>query len=132
MPMLNFFNISTVDMWAIGGACALMILDIIAGLLRAIMQGEFSSSKMREGLGHKAICLLVIMLAVVMQVLALHITRIPAFPATAIVCIYIIIMEVGSIWETVVLVYPALGNSGLDDLLGEYGQGEPNKDDNDA
>lgn len=132
MQMLNFFNISTVDMWAIGGACALMILDIIAGLLRAIMQGEFSSSKMREGLGHKAICLLVIMLAVVMQVLALHITRIPAFPATVIVCTYIIIMEVGSIWETVVLVYPALGNSGLDDLLGEYGQGEPDKDDNNA
>ena len=132
MQMLGFLSISTVDMWAMGGACALMVLDIIAGLLRAIMQGEFSSSKMREGLGHKAVCLLVIMLAVVMQALALHITRMPAFPATAIVCTYIIIMEVGSIWETAALAYPALGNSALDELLGEYGQGEPNKDDNDA
>ena len=132
MPMLNFLSISTVDMWAMGGACTLMVLDIIAGLLRAITQGEFSSSKMREGLGHKATCLLVIMLAVVMQALALHITRMPAFPATAVICTYIIIMEVGSIWETVVLAYPALGNSALDELLGEYGQGEPDKDDNDA
>ena len=49
--------------------CVLMVLDIITGLVNAVMHNEFKSYKMREGLYHKAGNMLVIGLGVLVDIL---------------------------------------------------------------
>lgn len=116
-PMIEF---SEVDVWCICGALLLMLFDVIMGLAGAIIRRDFSSTVMREGLGHKVMVIGVIILAVIIQVLATHITTIPSFPAVSVVCVYVIVMEVGSIWETIQETYPEITETPLNDVFEDF------------
>lgn len=111
------------DAWAIGGACILMCMDILIGLAGAVINKDFQSTVMRVGLGHKLMEVCAIALAIVLQVLAEHITEIPSFPSTMFVCAYLIVMEVGSIWENIVKVNPELGSGAINDAIDQIVNG---------
>lgn len=100
--------------WAVGIACVLLLMDIVTGGAQALVNHTFSSSKMREGLMHKAMELVVIALAFVLELAGTHIAGLPFSGVTVVaVCVYVIVMEVGSILENVAAVNPDLRDSPL-------------------
>lgn len=114
------FMLSETDMWSIAGWGALVVIDFLVGILGALIRGDFSSSVMRVGIGHKAMCALIVVLAAVLQILAAHVTTLPIFPAVSIVCVYLIIMEVGSVWETIRETYPDLAGTKIEEFFDDF------------
>lgn len=112
------------DMWAMLGATLLMCVDVVVGFTGSLINGEFQSSVMRVGLGHKLMEVFAVVLAVILQVLAEHVTGVPTFPSTVCVCAYLIVMEVGSIWENIVKVNPDLGKGSINDAIESIVKGD--------
>lgn len=98
---------------------AFMTLDIITGYVGAWVSKSISSSKMRQGIGHKA-ALIVIMCVF----LLIDITQakdiidlgfnVPLFKLS---CTYIVIMEINSIFENVLIIFPSLKDTKLAELF---------------
>lgn len=100
--------------WAIGLACALMCMDVLTGFVGAAVNGEVSSAKMRVGLGHKALLLCVIAMAVIVEIGAQHVVGLGFGGVTVnVVCAYIAVMEVASCAENVCGAYPELRDTPL-------------------
>lgn len=110
---LNFTNI----FWQGGATLLFMIGDIISGLIQAIINKNLDSQKMREGLLRKILLILVVILSFIFQ----YAFGIPAI--SKIVCIYIIVMEIISIFEN-------LKKAGIE--LGKLGELLKIKNDNDT
>ncbi len=96
----------------------LILLDWIFGVSNAIAHKEFSSSKMREGIGHKCselgFCLVgVVIDGTLIGGVDLGYTA-PCFTA---ICIYICLMEIGSLLEIFCKMNPALANNPIMQLL---------------
>ena len=100
--------------WAVGLACAMMLMDVLTGFIGAVVNGTVSSSKMREGLGHKALLLCVIALSVIIEVGAQHVVGLGLGGVTVtVVCAYIVVMELASCMENVCGAYPELRDTPL-------------------
>lgn len=108
----GFIEFTEPEIWAVMGAFLMMVLDVVSGFAGALVQGKVSSTKMREGLGHKAMLVLLIVLAVFVQALSLHIGDMGwSVPLILPVCVYIVVMEVASVVENVTDAYPSLKDS---------------------
>lgn len=92
--IINNLNFTTV-FWQCGATLIFMVADIITGLIQAVINKTLDSQKMREGLLRKALLILIIILSFVSQ----YAFNIPA--VSKIVCIYIIVMEIISIFENI-------------------------------
>ena len=101
--------------YAFLGAVACMGIDVLTGYVAAVIRRDVSSTKMREGLGHKALLLCVEMLAFVIEVVCQHVEGMGAISGVTVVGISVVIiaMEVTSIWENVVAASPELSDSPL-------------------
>lgn len=100
----------------------LILLDWIFGVGNAIAQHEFSSSKMREGIGHKCselgFCLVgVVIDGTIIGGVDLGYSA-PCFTA---ICVYIALMEIGSLLEIFSRMNPQLANSPIFKLLEQNG-----------
>ena len=105
---------------------ACIFLDVVSGLVKALKDGEFYSSRMRKGLYNKVAVLIVLLLAWVAQI-GFDMTILPqeyeslqtvlsiAFPA---VSVYLILMEAGSVLENAGEIVPELKNKKLWALFG--------------
>lgn len=100
---LNFSNL----IWQIVTPLIFSLADIITGYVQAIINKNIDSQKMRTGLLHKILIVLVIILSFIIQ-FTFNINYI-----SSIVCLYVIIMETVSIFEN-------LKKAGLD--LGKLGE----------
>lgn len=92
-------------------ALVLMGLDILLGLAGAVKDHDVQSSKMREGLWHKCGSIGLIVLAYVIEIAVDHVDLGIVFPGVIVVCAYIILMEVGSCLENLVVLNPELKNN---------------------
>ena len=92
-------------------ALTLMGMDILLGLAGAVKDKNVQSSRMREGLWHKAGSIGLIVLAYILDVAVDHVDLGVIFPGVVIVCAYIILMEVGSCLENLVVLNPELRNN---------------------
>lgn len=92
-------------------ALVLMGMDILLGLAGAVKDHDVQSSKMREGLWHKAGSIGLIVLAYILEVAIDHVDLGIVFPGVIVVCAYIILMEVGSCLENLVVLNPELKNN---------------------
>lgn len=102
------------ELWAVIAACAMMAMDVVTGFTGAVVTKTVSSTKMREGIGHKAMLVLLIVLAVLVQTFSLHIGDMGwSIPLIVPVCVYIVVMEVASVVENCVTAYPDLKDSPL-------------------
>ena len=112
MPIVQ---VSESMFYAFGGAVSCMGLDILTGYVGAVVNHCVSSTKMREGLGHKALLLCVELLAFVIEVVCQHVEGMGALSGVTVVGISVVIiaMEVTSIWENVVAASPELSDSPL-------------------
>ncbi len=104
--IINSLNFTTI-FWQAGATLIFMVADIVTGLIQAIINKNLDSQKMREGILRKSLLILIVLLSFVAQY-AFNISVI-----SKIVCIYIILMEVISIFEN-------LKKAGID--LGKLGE----------
>lgn len=99
------------DMW-----CAIAVLffvstDYITGVMKAIMQHNLSSQKMREGLGHKLAYLILSVMAWFTDTLNTHLSL--GLPVDIFICTIsgICLIELTSILENITAINPELGNA---------------------
>ena len=111
---MPFSRLTEPECWAIIVAAVMMAFDVLTGLLGAVVRHDFQSSKMRDGIGHKAMLVLVVALAVVVQGATDHIGDMGwSVPLIVPACVYIIVMEVASVLDTVAVTYPDVADSPL-------------------
>ena len=89
-------------------ALGFIAFDIVTGLIQAIKNGTYKSTKMREGLFHKCGEILSMIFASGCEFAFPYIGIDVSLPITKSVYIYIIIMEVGSIIENLANISPGL------------------------
>ena len=63
----------TPDMWALIAVLFFVVTDYVTGIVKAIMAGNLSSSKMRAGLGHKFAYLILILVAYMIDTVSVHV-----------------------------------------------------------
>ena len=90
------------ELIVIGIVFLLVLIDYITGVVNAIMQGELSSKKMREGLGHKFAYLTVICVALIVEYGSDYINLGIELPIFIPVCVGICLTEITSITENCV------------------------------
>lgn len=61
------------DVWALIAVLFFVATDYITGIVKAIMTGNLSSKKMREGLGHKFAYLALILTSYMIDVFSVHV-----------------------------------------------------------
>lgn len=100
--------------WSIALACVMMIADIVVGFISAAINEELSSTKMRNGLLHKVLMLVLIFVCLAIEVGISHSVALPYdIPTCEVVCGYIVIMELMSVLENIANGYPELSDSAL-------------------
>lgn len=95
----------------------MMFLDIISGVISAVINKNYSSEELRKGLGHKLGYIFVMCTVAIIQV-AMFDDRFSVefgFPLLDVVCGFIIFMEVTSIIENACLINP-----NLKEFVGKY------------
>lgn len=100
--------------YAVAAALCFMVLDVVSGFAAAAKNGEISSTRMREGLYHKASLVLVIACAGAIEFFMGHVPSL-GFSAPLLVpaCVLIVAMEVVSVLENATKLNPELANSKL-------------------
>lgn len=103
---------------AIAAVLLLILLDIIAGFTGAAVTKTISSKKMREGLLHKFMELVLVVLADIIDGALLGgFDILGGNPLLVVTCAYIAFMEVSSILEIVGKYNPELAESGIFSLF---------------
>ena len=104
--------------WGIALACVMMAADMVAGFVAAAINRELSSSKMRNGLLHKVLMLILIFACLAVEIGISHMVALPYdVPTCEAVCGYIVIMELISVLENIAKGYPEIRDSELFNLF---------------
>ena len=112
--MLPVVSLTETQSWCIALACVMMVSDIVVGFIVAAINEKLSSIKMRNGLLHKALMLILIFICLAIEVSISHTGALPYdVPTCEVVCSYIIVMELISVLENIANGYPELRNSAL-------------------
>ena len=101
------------ELTVIGIVFLLILIDYITGVVNAIMHGELSSEKMRQGLGHKFAYLAIICVALIVEYGSDYINLGIGLPAFIPVCVGICLIEITSIMENCVKINPDLKGSNI-------------------
>lgn len=89
-------------------ALCFIAFDIISGVVGALKEGNYQSSKMREGLFHKIGEIMAILFSYGCEYAFPYIGITVAIPVCSSVLVYITIMETGSIIENLTVISPEL------------------------
>lgn len=112
--MPHAIPISDAQSWGIALACVMMIADVMVGFISAAINKKLSSTKMRNGLLHKILLLILIFVCLAIEVGISHTVALPYdVPTCEVVCGYIVIMELMSVLENIEKGYPELKDSTL-------------------
>lgn len=103
---------------AVMAVLMLIVLDVLFGVGYAIMTHTFSSSKMREGIGHKCSELGFLLVGVIADGCIIGGVDLGyTAPVLTGAAVYICVMEIASLLELFVKINPALANSPVFKLL---------------
>lgn len=91
----------------------LVLIDYATGVVNAIMHGELSSEKMRQGLGHKFAYLAVICVALIVEYGSDYINFGIELQAVLPVCTGVCLIEITSIMENCAKINPELSKSNI-------------------
>ena len=106
--------LSEAQTWSILLACVMMCADVVVGFIQAAINNQLSSTKMRQGLLHKVLILILIFVCLAIEVGISHTVKLPYdIPTCGVVCGYVIIMELVSILENIARGYPQFADSQL-------------------
>lgn len=101
------------ELIVIGIVFLLVLIDYVTGVVNAIMHGELSSKKMREGLGHKFSYLAVICVALIVEYGSDYINLGIELPVFIPVCASVCLIEITSIMENCIKINPELSSSNI-------------------
>lgn len=101
------------ELIVIGIVFLLVLIDYITGVVNAVMHGELSSEKMRQGLGHKFAYLAIICVALIVEYGSDYINLGIGLPVFIPVCVGICLIEITSIVENCVKINPELSGSNI-------------------
>lgn len=107
-----------------------IITDYITGIIGAVMHGNLSSTKMREGLGHKFAYLCVFFIAWFIDFEMRHIDIGFHGALTPIVTIGIVLIELSSIIENIGKINPELTQAEFMKIFANYNKENNNGDTN--
>lgn len=114
MQPLDWPPMTESQSWSIVLACIMMLADVVVGFVGAAIRHDISSTKMREGIGHKVMMLALIVVAYVLGVGLTHMSGIEFdVPSTEVVCWYTIVMELASVIENVGKSWPEFSGTQL-------------------
>ena len=100
--------------WGIALASVMMVSDVVVGFISAAINNQLSSTKMRQGLLHKVLILILIFVCLAIEIGISHTVKLPYdIPTCEVVCGYVIVMELVSILENIARGYPEFANSQL-------------------
>lgn len=106
--------LSEAQTWSILLACVMMCADVVVGFIQAAINNQLSSTKMRQGLLHKVLILILIFVCLAIEIGISHTVKLPYdIPTCGVVCGYVIIMELISILENIARGYPQFADSQL-------------------
>ena len=105
------------ELIVIGIVSILVLIDYITGIVNAIMHGELSSERMRQGLGHKFAYLAVICVALIVEYGSSYINLGIELPVFIPVCVSICVIEITSIIENCVKINPELSSSNIPNIF---------------
>lgn len=112
--MLPVVFVTDAQAWGIALACVMMVADVVVGFIVAAINEKISSTKMRNGLLHKALMLILIFVCLAIEVSISHTGALPYdVPTCEVVCGYIALMELISMLENIANGYPELKDSAL-------------------
>lgn len=107
-------SLSEAQTWSILLACVMMCADVVVGFIQAAINNQLSSTKMRQGLLHKVLILILIFVCLAIEIGISHTVKLPYdIPTCGVVCGYVIIMELISILENIARGYPQFADSQL-------------------
>ena len=107
-------TLSEAQTWSILLACVMMCADVVVGFIQAAINNQLSSTKMRQGLLHKVLILILIFVCLAIEIGISHTVKLPYdIPTCGVVCGYVIIMELVSILENIARGYPQFADSQL-------------------
>ena len=106
--------LSEAQTWSILLACVMMCADVVVGFIQAAINNQLSSTKMRQGLLHKILILILIFVCLAIEIGISHTVKLPYdIPTCEVVCGYVIVMELVSILENIARGYPEFATSQL-------------------
>lgn len=85
-----------------------IVMDMVTGIIKALKNKEFTSSIMREGLFHKVGSILCMVFGVLVDYAQTLVDLGVTIPVASAVCVYICMMEIGSIIENVSMINPEI------------------------
>lgn len=88
--------------------CIFVVFDLVSGGVAACTNHEWKSSEMRKGLYHKFGSIMLVVLAYLIDYAQRYVDLGFQVPIAAGVCVYIILMELGSIVENIGKINPDL------------------------
>ena len=103
---------------------AFIALDFITGMVKAIGTKNFSSTKMRQGLYHKVGLVLCIVLGVLIDYAQRVLDLGFSLPMATTICVYIVLMEIGSIAENILDINPELKGGKIAVLFESFKKGQ--------
>ena len=107
-------TLSEAQTWSILLACVMMYADVVVGFIQAAINNQLSSTKMRQGLLHKILILILIFACLAIEIGIGHTVKLPYdLPTCEVVCGYVIVMELISILENISRGYPQFADSQL-------------------
>ena len=111
-------NLTDAQQWGIILSCIMMCADVLVGFIGAVIQHNISSEKMRKGILHKILMLILIFLCLTIEVASSHMFKLPyGIPTCEVICGYVVVMELASIIENISNVYPEFAKNGLAKLF---------------
>ena len=96
------------NMWALIAVLFFVATDYVTGIVKAIMAGNLSSKKMREGLGHKFAYLALIVVAYMIDVFSVHVDLGLPIHVYLVTAGGICLIELTSILENITEINPEL------------------------
>lgn len=96
-----------------------ILLDLIIGLVKALATSTYKSLKMREGLWHKLGEILCVAFGALCEMAFPYVGITVSIPIVTTICVYIVLMETGSIVENLMVISPDIKNV-MSKVFGTY------------
>ena len=97
---------------AVMAVLLLTALDVIFGIVNALVSKSFSSAKMRAGIAHKSASMGFLLVGIVVDGTIIGGLDLGfSAPVLTTICVYLCLMEVASLLETFALLNPQMSNS---------------------
>lgn len=107
------------DMWSAIAVLFFSSIDYLTGIIKAGIQGNLNSKRMREGLGHKLAYLALTLVAWFIDTINLHLSL--GFPINVLTCTVsgICLIELTSIIENITAINPELKNAAFMNIFAQ-------------